>query len=117
MSPGQSWSGSSSRPRLRGEGGEGEQSVFMFSCCCKIPIWCGGRQATHDTDVGEEEEGDEKAEAEGFGEESWSSGDWSRDHRGDWEWSMDFTSGKAAGAELLHEYKSKGWRTCFAELN
>ena len=22
-----------------------------------------------------------------------------------------------AGAELLHEYKSKGWRTCFADLN
>ena len=22
-----------------------------------------------------------------------------------------------AGAELVHEYKSKGWRTCFAELN
>ena len=48
-----------------------------------------------------EGEADAEEEAEGYSEESWSRGDWSKDRRGNWEWSMDFTSGKAADAAPL----------------
>jgi len=57
--------------------------------------WCA------EEEWGEEEDGDEEEEAEGYSEESWSRGDWSKDRRGNWEWSMDFTSGKAADAAPL----------------
>ena len=54
----------------------------------------------------EEEEGGEEAEwdaaedAGGEGEESWDRGDWSRDSRGNWQWSVDFTKVEAADAAL-----------------
>ena len=54
----------------------------------------------------EEEEGGNEAEwdaaedAGGKGEESWDRGDWSRDRRGNWQWSVDFTKVEAADAAL-----------------
>ena len=52
----------------------------------------------------EEKEWEGEVDAEGDGEESWSRGDWSKDRRGNWQWSMDFTpftAGKAADAAPL----------------
>ena len=34
------------------------------------------------------------------GEENWDRGDWSRDRRGNWQWSVDFTKVEAADAAL-----------------
>ena len=33
-------------------------------------------------------------------EENWDRGDWSRDRRGNWQWSVDFTKVKAADAPV-----------------
>ena len=64
-------------------------------------VECGEEEWYEEEEFVEEEEWEREADAEGDGEESWSRGDWSKDRRGNWQWSMDFTSGKAAGAELL----------------
>ena len=56
----------------------------------------------------EEKEWEGEVDAEGDGEESWSRGDWSKDRRGNWQWSMDFTSGKAADAAPLKARRGPG---------
>ena len=62
---------------------------------------CGEAEWYEKEELIEEEEWDGEADAEGGGEEGWGHGDWSKDHRGNWRWSVDFTTAKAADAELL----------------
>ena len=57
-------------------------------------------------DEGEEEWFEEEAlggeeDAGGEDDDSWSRGDWSQDSQGNWQWSVDFSAGKAADAEML----------------
>ena len=62
---------------------------------------CGEAEWYEKEELIEEEEWEGEADAEGGGEEGWGHGDWSKDHRGNWRWSVDFTTAKAADAELL----------------
>ena len=60
-----------------------------------------GEEECYEEEEYEEEEWEGEADAEGEGEDSYSHGDWSRDCRGNWQWSVDFTAAKAADAAPL----------------
>ena len=64
-------------------------------------VECGEEEWYEEEEFDEEEEWEGEADAEGEGEDSYSHGDWSRDCRGNWQWSVDFTAAKAADAASL----------------